>query len=371
MKHLAYAPLVLLLGACSANFMPGLSFGERSYVSRAPTVPVEIRPVAHASTAAAQMGIGVLALHDAAGRVLKVRERHFVNGTRQEIVLDGGPGVYGENVIDVSVRTSGVKTTNSRMLEMGPPTESAIRSEILGRFADMRMNIVLRPMRNRFGPFGLAIGRHANGARCIFVWQWVDDLREHTPGVSSFAKFGALMGNRALATSIRMRLCRMGLTVDQLAGYAEAMRVPARAPVERLASMNRRDIGDPQISQNGIRRSPLLKPVGSSLESALGGKPAAGKPVAGRKSSARSASSEPRAIRKARRAPAGDYNRIQHYSAGGAPAVSNSGASAGPQGRYLAPVNSGAAPAAEPQVRYRPNSGAGLPPEAFRGPQKN
>ncbi len=300
---------------------------------------------------------------------MKVKEKHFINGSRQEIVLDAGPGVYGENVIDVSVRTSGAKTTNSQVLEIGPPTESSIRNEILGRFPDVRMNIVMRPMRNRFGSFGLAIGRHANGARCIFAWQWVEDLREHTPGVSNFTKFGALMGNRALATSVRMRLCRTGMTVDQLAGYFEGIRVPSRAPVERLASINRRNIGEPEISQNGIRRSPLLKPVGASLESALGNKSSA--VSASPKAAVNSAkASRPRVKRQARSAPAREYNRIQHYSSSGSPVSPAATAPAVPQGRYLAPVANGA-PAAGPQVRYQPSRGAGLPPEAYRGPQNN
>ena len=93
----------------------------------------------------------VLALPEAAGRFKKLRETHFVNGTRQEIVLEAGKGVYGENVIDVSVRTTDVRPAGARVLEIGKPSENGIKREILSRFPDVRMNIVTRPMRNRLG----------------------------------------------------------------------------------------------------------------------------------------------------------------------------------------------------------------------------
>ena len=179
------------------------------------------------------------------------------------------------------------------------------------------------------------------------------------------------MGNRRMATSIRIRLCRVGMTVDQLAGMIEALKVPARQPVERLASMKRRSFGDPQISQDGIRRAPLLKPVGGSLESSLNKRSGASKRVTAGKSQVRTAarkSSRPRR-RAVRSRSAYRYNRIQHYSASGAPLAP---ARVAPQrGRFLAPVK-GVAPApSSAAVDYKPTRGVSLPPEAYRGPQAN
>ena len=147
-----YAPLTLLLGACSLG-LPSLGgSGAKSYVSSAPTIPVQGEPVNLIKIAPQEpvrSQIAVLALPDPIGREKKVREKHYVNGTRQEIVLDAGPGVYGENVIDVSVRTSGTAGGARSALEIGPPSENGIRNEILSRFPDVQMNIVTRPMRNR------------------------------------------------------------------------------------------------------------------------------------------------------------------------------------------------------------------------------
>ncbi len=70
MRHLACVPFALLLGACTASLPSSLSFGERNYVSRAPTTPVEVLPVTRANnTPVPQSTVGVLALSESAGRV--------------------------------------------------------------------------------------------------------------------------------------------------------------------------------------------------------------------------------------------------------------------------------------------------------------
>lgn len=377
MKRLVGIPLVLVLAGCSP--ISTFTSAKNRYVSLAPTVPVTSAPLqpvtASGPAAAPENATAVLALPEGAGGLKTVREKNFVNGTRQEIILSTGPGVYGENVIDVSVRVNGRSSGSGRILEMGPPSQNGIRSEILSRFPDVRMNIVTRPMRNRFGPFGLAIGRHASGARCIFVWQWVDDLREFTPGVSGFTKFGALMGGKSLATSIRIRLCRANETVDQLAGYAEGLRVTARNAVERIVRMDRRDIASsgPQISGRAIAGTPALQPVGGSLESALAGRRSVAKGVS-RKSPSHKSRSSSRSSRPRRADSAPDsYNRIKSYIPRRASEEAPASAPAPGGGRYLAPVEGAPPPATgiAAAPAYRPAASAvGLPPEAYRGPQR-
>ncbi len=284
MKRLLLLPLALSLGGCTFGFM------QKDYVSRSETIPVRAVPAsvgtipvqgvpAESDAAAEARRIAALLLPETAGQILRIREKNFVNGTRQEIVIATDKGTYGENVIDVHIRTAEPSAKHVNPMMIGPPSESGIRTEILSRFPDVPMNIVTRPMRNALGPFGLAIGRHPAGSRCIFAWQWIDDLRESSPGMSNLVKMNALMSGRGLAASIRIRLCRSDSTVDQLAGHIEGLRAGSSDALERIARMDRRDADGETVAVNGVRGTPLLKPVSSqSLEAAIA-RPAA-KPAA-------------------------------------------------------------------------------------------
>ena len=151
MTKLVFLPLALLLGGCSS-----IGFFERNTVSRADTIPVVAPapatvgtiPVAAAAqvdpAAAEARAIAALLLPEGAGAITKIREKNLVNGTRQEIVLAADRGTYGENVIDVSIRTSTPGAKHVNPMQIGPPSESGIRNEILSRFPDVQMNIVTR-----------------------------------------------------------------------------------------------------------------------------------------------------------------------------------------------------------------------------------
>lgn len=385
----ALLPALALLAGCSS--LPSTSsFLSRSEFSSANTIPVTrdttpigVTPVERPQNSAAleAQRLAVMTLPASAGTILKVREKHHANGSRQEIILDSGKGVYGENVIDVSIRTAEASPRHTDPLRIGPPSQSGIRNEILSRFPDMQMNIVTRPMRNSFGAFGLAIGRHAAGYRCVFAWQWFDELREGTPGASNFTKLGAYLSNKSLATSVRIRLCRNDFTVDQMAGFIESLQSGSLAAVERIAKMDRRQIdsdgGEEIVSANGVRRTPLLRPVTASLEAALPGSSRSAKPgirTASRPAPRRQAQANPAPRRRTAR-PAPQQRLITPAQA---PAVAPPPAYNYGGGRYLAPVNAPvnatvpSYPRATPVPAagtYRPaGNGAGLPPEAYRGP---
>ncbi|MCC2097484.1 MAG: cellulose biosynthesis protein BcsN [Hyphomicrobiales bacterium] len=374
------AACAALLGGCS--LVPGSSSSSRNYFSRANIVPVTPMQLgAGARSAAPAASNAVLALPSAAGAVKRVKERHYVNGTRQEIELVGSSGTPGQNVIDVSVRTSDGEGDKNRYLGFWKPSKSGIRNEILGRFPDVRMNIVTSPMTNSLGTFGLAIGRHRNGARCVFAWQWVDDLRDRMSGVSNITKFGAMLGGRQLAASVRIRLCQKGVTVDQLATYIQGLTVMGRTPLNRLVRMDRRNINNVEtsaVSQSGIDGSSPLQPVGGTLESALarsGSSKVASKSVKPVKATrTRRKVRQPRARRSVRssKASAASYNRVRHYSASGRAVSPASAPAVVPGSRYMAPVPNAPPPAPAPQAagNYRPSGAVSLPPEAYRGPQR-
>ncbi len=258
-------PLVLMVAGCSA---PSDGAGFMSRVDGATPL---VQPVTGPDAAGdgAGMSDALLLLPIEAGPVSRIRERHFPNGTRQEIVLSGAP--QGENVLDVSIRTNGSDQVGRGMLQIGRPSERGVRSEIVSRFPDVRMSIVTRPMRNALGDFGLAIGRHANGSRCVFAWQWIEDIREASPHTSSFTKMGALFSPNTTSVSIRIRLCRNEATVDDLAGLVEGMQLGQASAMERLMRLDRRSFAGGGVTQElGGRASGEIVPVGS-LESAIAG----------------------------------------------------------------------------------------------------
>jgi hypothetical protein len=210
-----------------------------------------------------------------AGAVTRIRERHYPNGTRQDIIMAGG--AVGDNVIEVSVRTqdSVGRSMGGQLLQIGEPSERGVRNEIMSRFPDVRMHIVTRPIRNTFGPVGVAVGRRADGARCVFGWQWIADAREAWPNQSNLNRMGTLFSSRSAPTSVRIRLCRMDGTVDQLVAMVEGLQAGEGAALGRLLQMDRRGYagGDVVSTATGD-----LIPVGGSLEAAIGG----GAPVAAR-----------------------------------------------------------------------------------------
>jgi len=86
------------------------------------------------------------------------------------------------------------------------------------------MQIVDHPRSNAYGVYGFAVGKWANGARCIYAWQWIDNLK-------------SAEANGVNAASVRIRLCRTGGTLDQLASLVDGLQIePSRANEEVVVS---------------------------------------------------------------------------------------------------------------------------------------
>ena len=165
--------LALPIAACSS------SPSEPSRYSAIDTSPV----ATIAATAPVQTGAqGLLQLSPEAGPILQVRERDTANGFHQDLVLAYAKEGHPENRIEVDV------ITKAKEKGAGKPTEAGIRSEILSRYPGIPMKIVLKPKQNGLGTFGLAIGVRGDGGRCVFAWQWVDDLRDTRGNRSGFSR---------------------------------------------------------------------------------------------------------------------------------------------------------------------------------------
>lgn len=305
----------------------------------------------------------ILTLPPDAGAPLRMSERQYANGWRQSVSLDAQKVAGDWNDMSIDIMTDEPGEAKRANIPMGKPTQDAVRREILARFPGTPMRIVGRPMQNGLGSFGLAIGAGTGGLRCAFAWQWVDDLR-NVKGSKSFF-------NKGMAASIRMRLCRAGVTADQLASWFEQLDISNAANVDRVAEAAAKGTNGQVIDHTAEPSSGAAVAGGevvdpsSSLESALGGGGGAKTVTVGRRAA-------PRHVAKRQRAPSAEPREEPEQEApvAAAPAPQTSGGR-----QYLGPVTADSAPAyAQPapvsrgagfgQTRLNP----GLPAQAFQGP---
>mgnify|MGYP000998080211 CR=1 FL=1 len=253
-KSILALPLLLALGACSS------SQPQSSYLARADYTP-ETLPVQGADAS-----LMLVQMPAPGGLVTRVRETTYPNGVSQQAILEGGGGPLGENHLEISVLTAA--GAGPGMLNMGPPTQDSIRREIVARYPKFEMRIVTAPRQNALGVFGLAIGRGPNNARCVFAWQWVDDIRN--PGQKSSASFfsSKFSGESGAPASIRVHLCRKDATVDDLAATVEGLTLAHASVVERALDPRR---AAPTVSARSGQVTVAANAIpDGSLESALG-----------------------------------------------------------------------------------------------------
>ncbi len=356
---------LLLSGLCLAIAGCNTPTRDSAFVAQAPTTPIQSYALGQPD--APVPSEAMLLLPPEAGNVVRVRERHFRNGTRQEVIMAGGVG--GENILEVSMRTSGGDTAPRGELQIGKPSQRGIATEAQARFPGMTMHVVTRPMSNMFGPFGLAIGRRGN-ERCVFAWQWIDDLRASANG--SRSPLASALSGGGMPASVRVRMCRTNMTLDQMASFMEGLR-PVPEAINTIARMDRRMVGATGVAdaapltQGGAVAGGLTAPMtGGSLEAALPGAPVATRvataPAAPR--AVARAPAPPPPTRVTRTAPQRAQPTVRYQlEQGPAPA-------AGP--RYLAPVEgvatvpAGAVAQSAPLPTQRLDTS--LPSRAYLGP---
>jgi Cellulose biosynthesis protein BcsN len=334
--------LVLPLAACSQ------SSPEPAQFMALDTTPVSTVP----AVAPVQSGPqGLVQIAAEAGPILQVRERDTTNGFHQDLVLAWAKEGHPENRIEIDV------VTKPNQKGIGKPTEAGIRSEILSRFPGIPMKIVLKPKQNGLGTFGLAIGVRGDGARCIFAWQWVDDIRSPAGSKSGF---GSLMGHSTPA-SLRAAICRRDMTLDALANAIETLSPSSGVDFDQVVAANSMT----RVTPSGETRTgnAMVADVsGATLESLVGAK----QPVAMPK---------PKQVRLAKRPLKKDESTPPQAPAQ-SPAIQApiGTADAGP--RYMAPVTAAMAPAygrvspymAAPAATTATSLDPTLPPQAYRGP---
>lgn len=213
MKFSAHLPaaavMALALAGCSGSVLdhearaPGGAFNPGAWSSR------EARMSGDPGSAPAMAAVPA-----AAGRVVAVRERRLANGARQSITLAGDGGVRGENSIEVVLRADSEGNATQNLVEMPGENANDIEAELERRFPGMAMRVHDYVLRNAYGPYGLASGSSGR-VSCVYMWQTISNLdggvrREHIVVQPTEA-------------AVRVRLCRVGVSVSQLAQWAGAV----------------------------------------------------------------------------------------------------------------------------------------------------
>jgi hypothetical protein len=334
--------LALPMAACSSSSPDPARF---SALDTTPVASVAaVAPVAAASP-------GLLRISPEAGPILQVRERDTGNGFHQDLVLAWAKEGHPENRIEIDV------ITKPNQKGIGKPSEAGIRSEILSRYPGVPMKIVLKPKENGLGTFGLAVGVRSDGARCVFAWQWVDDIRD-TGGKSGFSKMMA----RSTPASVRVAMCRRDMTLDTLATLVESLSLSGDVNLDQViaaSSMTRVTAGSSEVRGNGV-----VADMPASLETLVGAK----QPVVAQ-------ADKPKQLRRTRR-PADNEVAVQAKPPAHPLVTQPSLGATDGAPRYMAPVAASAMPA---YMRATAYSGAPattastsldptLPPQAYRGP---
>ncbi|MCW2272718.1 hypothetical protein GJ654_01330 [Rhodoblastus acidophilus] len=326
-------PLMAALAGCNASSGPSLDMMAQAAAPAAVTHATPPR--------AASVDSALARLPEGAGAIKAVRERYYPNGYGQDIVLaSDAPGASSHVAVSIQ---NGPARVSGEKAPVWKPGEAGIKDELAREFSGLPMRVVVNGgYENRYGRFGVAVGRDGEALRCIYAWQYVDDARRSFGHGARIPQAGA----EAAPAVVRIKLCRSDLTVDELVAQVKALEIdvpedfasapvalriaPAQAPRLRVAR---------KPAQSVVARRPVRPAQEAPLqESAYQGYPA---PYPAQ--------------------PTPLYAQAPMAPSAAQPVYTATPAAAGAP-RYLAPVpptvvGTGAA-----------NLNPSLPPQAYRGP---
>lgn len=184
--------------------------------------PQDQRAAYESSSDGTSTGRPLAQLPSQAGAVIAVLQSRASGVLTQRVVLAGDTGVEGENSIVVKVVEKPGPANNTEVASWRP-SEASVAHELDDAFPTIEMRISNAWNRNEFGPFGYATGEGQKGVACGYAWQYSPgtvagplDMRP-SPAYTLAAA--------PTATSIRMRLCRMGLKEADFVAYVKSMQV--------------------------------------------------------------------------------------------------------------------------------------------------
>jgi Cellulose biosynthesis protein BcsN len=290
-----------------------------------------------------------------AGAVQSARQTNDASGAKQEIVLPGG--TRGDNVVEVAIQV-GAARNGGGLSNSHAPSGEDIDEELRAKFPGVAMRAVSKSEAGAETRYDLAVGRAADGTRCLYAWYWTENYRIASDP-SGIAAVGTMFSQRLEPASLRIRLCSKYVKLDDLASLARQIKFVPAAETERIV------LGSAATNDEAARSA--SRPPDTSLEDAMVGSTGSETPAP--KAPTKSARTIPhkRVVR--------EVEPINPPTA--ASPRPETAASGGP--RYLAPPPLGGTPSA-PGLRgaaTQPVGGSGssahnqmlnLPAAALRGP---
>jgi Cellulose biosynthesis protein BcsN len=189
----ALACLSLMLGSCAAPRSILSTSGERelsvesAFISLGPGTP----------------------------RVLSVVERTFPNGARQTIRLATRGNTPGENSLRVDVvGATNADSHSDALLPDAPLKEAVLAADAEEALPDVPLRTSLTYVQNRYGPFGYAVGKSAQGDQCIYAWQRL---------ATSDQALSVVNSRDTLA--VRLRLCEPHVSESRLVAVMMGLNV--------------------------------------------------------------------------------------------------------------------------------------------------
>jgi hypothetical protein len=152
-------------------------------------------------------GAPLVTLPAAAGGIVAVTDQRKISRYTQTITLAGDPGISGENFITVAVTRDGLAPRID---------QSDIYEEMAAKIPSLPMSMGPPDTTNGFGIFGAAIGTRGTES-CLYGWQSVNLADQWLSGHESSAF------DEQHSLSIRVRLCRTGVSTAQLLGLMERL----------------------------------------------------------------------------------------------------------------------------------------------------
>ncbi len=235
-KLLAPVSLLLAFAGCSSSPSP-----QSTFIAQADPTAMTGGMIGTRSVRGGEGGDLSLALAqmpEPGGSQVALREKTYSNGLKQDIVLAGDKSPFGDNVLSVAVQAAPLPAGAGGGVPVYPPSERGIKSEILARYPNIDMQILTQPRRNGLGTFGLAIGRHASGVRCVYAWQFIEDVRNPGASSSSLSKLGNF-GSTTQPALVRVNMCRKDATVDDLAMAVEGLQLAPASVIDRALDSSR------------------------------------------------------------------------------------------------------------------------------------
>jgi len=144
-----------------------------------------------------------------AGIVVSVTERREKDRLTQTVALAGDTTARGANRIRV-VAADHDGSTLRRM------TEERIAEELAEELPDVDMRVLPRMASAGGVPLGLASGRARDGGTCVYGWQ-------ETTATPRRARGGLFAAADDVDLSVRVRLCRTGLSEEKLITLVEGL----------------------------------------------------------------------------------------------------------------------------------------------------